>query len=342
MDQQLNLRADIAHLHNTTFARQKTQEGCLVDLHGFMADPTFKQYFNTLYILRTCILEPFTLWTPDFTGMASEVCEQLRNTGAIDPVLIEIVQNYKDLHERELLKIIAERELCVQKGDYDWCITERGKEKYALDEQAIFEDEEIKAAHVCLRKHHDVDKYQGWNKDKVTRRRMTMERNFRSKEWKFKWETPRDKYIEHLDSVCARHGLLGFRGPTPLLLKISVYGTPHCLRIDIPWGSNADLRRDLNLPEIARILRSAVPGRGGPKLIAKQRAMDKRAQLACAAELKGIELGYKGDELMAYVCEKAGLRPDMDEGNYRKILRHGKQLTERKASAKRNHGDGKN
>ena len=230
-------------------------------LHEFMADPKFQQYFDALYVLRTCILEPFTLWTPDFIGMASEVCEQLRTTGAIDPLLLEIIQNYKDLHERALIDIIAQRELCVQQGDYDWCITERGKEKYALDEQAIFEDEDIKAALACLRKYHDVDKYQGWNKDKVIRRRMTMERNFRSKEWKFKWKTPWDKYVEHFDSICARHGLLGFRGSIPLLGKIAVYGTSHCLRIDIPWGRNPDLKRDLNLPEITRVVRAAAAGR---------------------------------------------------------------------------------
>ena len=63
--------------------------------------------------------------------------------------------------------------------------------------------------------------------------------------------------------------------------------------------------------------------------------MNNRAKLAYTAELEGIELGYKGDELMAYVCEKAGLRPDMDEDNYRKTLRHGKELTLGKAAAKK-------
>ena len=38
---------------------------------------------------------------------------------------------------------------------------------------------------------------------------------------------------------------------------------------------------------------------------------------------------------MAYVCEKARLSPDMDEGNYRKIIRHGKELTLGKTAAKK-------
>ncbi|MDB6024136.1 MAG: hypothetical protein JWM68_359 [Verrucomicrobiales bacterium] len=54
-----------------------------------------------------------------------------------------------------------------------------------------------------------------------------------------------------------------------------------------------------------------------------------------AADLEGIELGYKAEELMVYVCEKSGLRPDMDEGNYRRTLRHGKELTLGKKAAKK-------
>ncbi len=61
----------------------------------------------------------------------------------------------------------------------------------------------------------------------------------------------------------------------------------------------------------------------------------RRAKLAYTAELEGIALGHKGDELMAYVCEKAGLPPDMDEGNYRRTLRHGKQLIAGKETPKK-------
>ncbi|MDB6025015.1 MAG: hypothetical protein JWM68_1238 [Verrucomicrobiales bacterium] len=335
MEQQLSLEADIASLRNTTFFRQKTQENTLVEQHEFLGDPKFKQYFEPLYQLRCWILEPYSLWTPNYISMSSEVCRQLRTTGTIEPLLLEIIQNYKVLHARPLRDIIAERELCVQKGDYDWCITEQGQDKYALAEQAIFEDEEIKADFAQLSKHHDLAKYQSWSKDKVIRRRMTMERNFRSKERDFHWKTPWDKYVEHLDSICAKHGLLGFRGATPLLAKIAVYATPHGLRIDIPWHSNPDIKRDLNLPEITRVLRSAGVGRRGPKLLAMRQAMDKRAKLAYTAELEGIQLGYKGDELMAYACEKAGLPLDMDEGNYRKTLRHGKELIEGKEPARK-------
>ncbi len=336
MEQQTNLQADIAFLHNTTFARQKKQEAILVLLYEFLSDPKFQRYFATLRILRAWILEPYTLWTPDYINMISEVCEQLRSTGEIEPLLLEIIENYKEMPPRPLRDMIAEREICVQKGDYDWCITPRGKDKYLLAEQVAFEDEDIKASYASLKKHHDLDKYQGWNKDKVIRRRMTMERNFRSKDWTFKWKAPWDKYVEHLDSICARHGIFGFRGETPLLAKIAVYGTPHCLRIDIPWASNPDIKRDLNLREITRILRSAgTGGRSGPKLLAMRRAMDKRAKLAYAAELEGMEQGYKGDELMAYVCEKAGLSLDIDEGNYRRTLRHGKELIEKVAAKKK-------
>ncbi|MDB6024138.1 MAG: hypothetical protein JWM68_361 [Verrucomicrobiales bacterium] len=333
MEQQLNLQADIAQIHNTTFQVQKTKESFIVQSHEFMADPKFKQYFETLYLLRSWILEPYSLWTPEYFGMCSEVFKQLRETGTIDPLLIDIIHNYRDLPARPLRDIIAERELCVQKGDYDWCITDKGKDKYVLSEQAIFEDEEIKADFAKLEKHHDVAKYQSWSNDKVIRRRMTTERNFRSKERNFRWGTPWEKYVEHLDSICARHGLLGFRGATPLLAKIAVYGTPHSLRIDIPWHSNPDIKRDLNLPEITRVLRAAGVGRRGPKLLAMRQAMDKRAKLAYATELEGIQLGYKGEELMVYVCEKSGLRPDMDEGNYRRTLRHGKELTLGKKAA---------
>ena len=335
MEQQPNLQADIAYLHNTTFARQKQQEALLMELYVFLGDPKYTAYFSVLYLLRSWILEPYSLWTPDYIGMTSKVCEQLRNTGTIDPLLVEIIENYKDLPDEPFRKIIAERELCVQKGDYSWCVTQQGQDKYALAEQAILEDEEITADLASLRKHHDFDKYQGWNKEKVVRRRMTMERNFRSKDRNFKWETAREKYIEHLDSVCAKHGLLGFRGNTPLLAKIAVYATPQALRIDIPWGANPDIKRDLNLPEITRVLRSAGFGRRGPKLTAMRHAMDKRAKLAYTAELEGMEQGLKGDELMGYVCEKSGLRADMDEGNYRKMIRHGKDLVERKATTRK-------
>jgi hypothetical protein len=332
---QVNLQADIAYLHNTTFSRQKTQEGLLLDLHVFLPDPKFARYFDTLYLLRSLLLEPYSLWAPDFIGMTTEVCNQLRATGAIDPLLVEIIHNYEDPPNDSFRKMVTERERCVQQGDYSWCVTERGQDKYVLAEQASFEDEEIKTDLASLKKHHDFAKYQGWSKEKVVRRRMTMERNFRSKDWKFKWETARDKYVEHLESVCSKHGLIGFRSDTPLLAKIAVYATPHALRIDIPWHSNPDIWRDLNLPGITEVLRSAGVERRGPKLIAMRQAMNKRAKLAYAAELEGIEQGYQGDELMAYVCEKAGLRPDMDEGNYRRTIRHGKELVEGKTAKKK-------
>jgi hypothetical protein len=80
--------------------------------------------------------------------------------------------------------------------------------------------------------------------------------------------------------------------------------------------------------------------RRGPKLTAMRQATDRRARLAYSRELEGIERGYKGDELMAYVCEKAGLRPDMGEGNYRRTLRHGKELVLGEKSKKKTGREG--
>jgi hypothetical protein len=315
---ELNLTADLKELEQRAFNLQKQQAALLTDLHELLARPDCASVHEWLFLLRTWILSTYSLWAPDVIGMAQFVCKQVRATGQIDPKLISVLRKMRAMPNEEVQEMVSENEHAMAVGDFNWCLTDSAQGKYAAAEKQVIADPALKADWEQFNRDHNVALYR--NSAGIVRRRMDMERNFRTRESKFRWETDEDKFRVDFDVLCNLYSLHGFEGEKPLLQKLCVYATPRGLTIELPRWWSLDFRRDLKMSDITRLLKAWGSLRQGEKMSVarvERTALQRRARhFAAAAEKQKLT----GLALLAYVRDKVKMHPDTELRVVRRLL----------------------
>lgn len=315
---ELNLNADLSLLAQHAFQKPKQQAALLQDIHCLLAKSKHAHAHESLYLLRTWLLKAWTLWTPDIIGLAEYVCDQLRTTNQIEPKLRSVLTKLQAMPDEQVHEIISDTERAMSVGDFDWCLTDSAKAKFLAAEKQTIADPRLRALWEEMKLLHNVEEWR--NPKGILRRRMNMERNFRSLDSKFKWETDRDKFQLDFDLLCANFCLHGYEGEKPLLQKLCVYPTSRSVVIDVPRYWSLDYRRDLRWPAINALLRVWGMLRQGEKMSLARAEREELKRLAKILEVEARKQRIKGEARYAYIAKRLALPPGTDERVIRRLL----------------------
>lgn len=279
-----------------------------------------KSFCDCLRILKQWMLVPLTLWPIDISGLAEHFLKNLKPGYPLDERLSFIFSQLENLPSQEAQDAIAEYERYVEQGNYEPLIREKSKCKYSFHEQELLNNQTLKREWEALKTLFKVEEFR--DKKGIIRRRMAQERNFRS-DWKFLWNTDKERFLSAFDAFCHRWNLYGVEGDKPLLLKLSVNPTAHGMMIMIPVYWSFDLKRDLDARAIAAIHKSRGALRQGLKMSGGRFERRKQAKEAFEANSQAKKNGLRGERRRRYVIEKLSLSPDFDERTLRRLIKDG-------------------
>lgn len=276
-----------------------------------------------LQVLRDWLLVPLTLWPIDIAGLVEHVCATLEAKKRIEPRILFILDQLRDLPPENAQKAVSEYEKFVEKGDYEPLIRAESKCKYAHQEAELLKNSKLQQEWTALKALFDVNKYQ--DKKGIIRRRMAQERNFRP-DWQFKWRKMRDRFKPAFDAFCHRWNLYGMEGDKPLLLKLSVNPTANGLMIVIPTFWSFDLKRDLNAKAISKLHKSRGALRQGPKMSEGRLERHDQAKRAYAADQTAKNRRLRGAAKNAFIRQQASLSDMFDDRSLRRLVKEGSLL----------------
>ena len=150
---------------------------------------------------------------------------------------------------------------------------------------------------------------------------MMQERNFRPKDWKFSWETEKERFQVVFDAFCHRWNLYGVERDRPLLLKLSVNLTPFSTMIEIPKYWSFDPKRDVKWGAVTKLHRMREVRRQGPKLSPGGSARRGEAERARSLWEEATRAGLKGDKRNQWVMGKLGWDARTDESKLRRLVK---------------------
>lgn len=268
---------------------------------------------------RICgwLVVPYSLWPIDVIGLASHVVA-LAERGKLPSAEIRaLISLIGEPPNADTCNVICAYEHLVSGGSYESLI--KARHKFGAREKRLLENHEFLADWKWIKRHFDISKHQGDNG--VIRRRMIFERNFRPPDWDFSWRTANDKFDNVFDAFCHKWTLYGMEWDKPLLQKLSVTITPYGTMVVIPRFWSFDHGRDLEWREIMQLHNARKVPRQGPKLAANQAERRLLANAARKYLAEAKHRGMKGDAKDYWVMEKAGLPPNTDPRQLRRLLK---------------------
>ncbi|MGD0615965.1 MAG: hypothetical protein ABSA69_11045 [Verrucomicrobiota bacterium] len=282
----------------------------------FHALPDRARTDTSLQRLCGWLVVPYSLWPIDVLGLASHVVTLVENGKMPSAEVRALISLLGEPPNVDTCDVICAYEHLVSGGSYECLI--KAQHKFNAREKRLLENQEFLADWKWIRRRFDISKHQGDNG--VIRRRMIFERNFRPPDWDFSWKTAEAKFENVFDAFCHKWTLYGMERDKPLLQKLSVTITPYGTMVVIPRFWSFDHIRDLEWREIMRLHNARKVPRQGAKLAANQaeRRLLAKAARNCLAEAK--RRGMKGEAKDYWVMEKAGLPPNTDPRQLRRLV----------------------
>ena len=263
------------------------------------------------------LLVPLSLWPVDVIGLMSQVLEAFEAGKKPADDLVRLTKMLGNAPAEKTCAVLMEHEHNVKGGNYESLI--KAQHKFDFKEGVLKQYKEFRGDWTWIRSRFDLREYQGDNG--VIRRRMVSERNFRPKEWNFKWKSREDRFRNIFDAFCHKWMLYGMEGDKPLLQKLSVNVTPFGTMVFIPRYWSFDHNRDLRWRAITRLHRARGVPRQGAKLSASQAERRNQAEVARKFMSQAMKLGMKGDKRNYWVMAKLGLHPDTHPKQLHRILK---------------------
>ena len=315
--QQPSLAADIEQLKRLAFKRANLLTNCLTRVHELRGDARFSEYHEMLDTLRLWLICAVSLHGSDFKGVTDYVYAQIKAGLPIDESVIQGIKHYAEIPPPAVQEAVIKSEHLMQAGKYEDFLEDDAKKKCEAGEARLANDSEAKAAWESFYSRHGA-----WcRRRKVARRTLMRERNMEQP----KFEPTPDGFRQfELDGMSYRWTLWGFEDGEALLQKLTVNFTAFGINIFIPRWWSFDFQRDLNWPAILEVLRLWGVAKQGEKRSFGEMEVEERNKMMYILHEKGKADGVKGDDLQRSVEEQLGL-PPMDDGNYRRCLRRGKE-----------------
>jgi len=197
----------------------------------------------------------------------------------------------------------------------------KAHDKFDLHRQEVVESPRFKQDWDSIKRHFDIQKFR--DSRGIIRRSPIPERN---------WQRPtqpaldvtRDRFQVAFDFFCWKWFLYGMRGDEPLVEKLTYTLTPFGTQIFIPGFWSLDYVRDINWGAVLKLHRARGIPKQGKK--AAQNAKERQEQLArlIKANQEAKQRGIKGAARDTFLKQQAGLAPETDDSQVRRLLRDGK------------------
>jgi hypothetical protein len=306
--------SDLARHSKLAFRRMKAGAQLIERFHAL---PNRCHDDEALCGLYEWLLVPLSLWPVDVIGLMDQVLEAFEQGKKPGDDLVRLTKMIGHAPIETTCSVLIEHEHNVKGGNYESLI--KAQHKFDFKEEVLKQYKEFRDDWAWIRSRFDLSEFQGDNG--VIRRRMVSERNFRPKEWDFKWKSHEDRFRNIFDAFCHKWMLYGVEGDKPLLQKLSVNVTPFGTMIFIPRYWSFDRNRDLKWRAITRLHRARGVPRQGIKLSSSQAERRKQADAARKLKSQATELGMKGDKRSYWIMAKLGLHPDTHPKQLHRILK---------------------
>ncbi|MFN7139297.1 MAG: hypothetical protein ACK4UN_08160 [Limisphaerales bacterium] len=319
----MNLQADRKVLKGRAFSQSERNLVVIELVHEIYERLINEEDRERLRLIRDWILVPYSLWPIDWCGLGHYVCGVLGAGKKLDRDMKTLLSYLTELPHRLVQKIVARAEHAVQKGKYNRYF--RNHAKTLAVEKLLETDPEFKREWANLCKRFPVHLYA---RKGVIRRRQMQERNFRSKDWEFRWKTKQDKFTHLMDGLCYSKNLYGVEGTKPLPLRLSVNAGPFGTIIVIPRNISLDFCRDFIFKSLSELHQDPDRLRQGEKCSMARLERMRRARRAYLANEQAKRLGLKGEDRLRYVEKKLKMRPGTDDSTLGKLITEGRKLIE--------------
>src|ERR1043166_6277444 len=237
---------DLARHSKLAFRRMKAGAELIERFHALSESHRENDGLQCLY---EWLLVPLSLWPVDMIGLMSHGVGALEAGRQPSKDLSRLICLVGHSPTDKTCSAIGDHEHNVKGGNYESLI--KAQHKFDLKEAVLKQYKEFRDDWKWIRTRFDLSKYEGENG--VIRRRMVSERNFRPKEWDFRWRLPEDRFRNIFDAFCHKWMLYGMEKNRPLLQKLSVNVTPFGTMIFIPRYWSLDHNRDLKWAAISRL-----------------------------------------------------------------------------------------
>lgn len=309
------------------FNQQKKVSEPLRVLHRLYHDPAFARHRPYLKLIRDWLVIPYSFWPRDFIGMARYLAEQLQAGHELSPRFILLMRFLRDFPPELAQTLVAANEHDVQAGKYDSWV--RSNDRYEAHQKKVLNDPRLREEWAFIKSQFDVDQYR--NPAGIIRRYVFSERNFKNRDWYFKFDDEEAAFYETFTAFCQRWDLWGVEREEFLLLKLTVNVLPVGLSIVIPTYMSLDAWRDIRWNKVGQLLRSLGATQMNARRIAAMEDRENEALRIHSANEEAITSGLAGQDRMDHIIKTAGLHPDTDSRVIRRRLAQaGKILKERR------------
>lgn len=199
------------------------------------------------------------------------------------------------------------------------------KEGHKLENyrQEVLSNPEFKADWQNIKKSFSVSKYQ--DSRRIIRRSKVPERNWPTNV-SCNLDRIEDRFRAVFDFFCWKWFLYGMKGDMPLIEKLTFTIAPYGTQIFIPGYWSFDGARDIDWRQIAKAHKARGISRQGQKLAINRRGKKQQLERLLLAEDEAKKIGVRGRERYALLKSKAGLAPDTDNAQVRRLLREARVL----------------
>lgn len=323
------MQQELKRLEGLAFKRTAACGGLVNRFHSLPALAQKHPDYTLLGKAYHWLFVPYSLWPIDICGLVTRLMDEIsagRRSNKQMQLLVEMLGPIPSQKEQDS---VAAHERDVQVGNYEKLIS--AQHKFDLMEDILSQRTDFKADWELMNACFTVDKYR--DKKGIIRRQMAQERNFRSRDFSFRWRTKKEQFRLAFDAFCHKWVLYGMEGEKPLLLKLSVNVTALGTMIFIPRYWSFDRKRDLEWPAIIRLHRSRDVHRQGAKLTKNQIDRHRESKQASRFWNQATAAGLKGDRRNSWVMGKLGWDARNDARQLRRLLKEPIQLETQKRKA---------
>ena len=323
------IQQELERLDGLAFKRTAACGGLVKRFHSLPAAARKHPDYSMLEKAYHWLLVPYSLWPIDICGVVTRLMDEISAGHRPNKQMQLLVEMLGPIPTQREQDAVAAHERDVQVGSYEKLIS--AQHKFDLMEDILSQRTDFKADWEFMKAAFTVEKYRD-NKG-IIRRQMAQERNFRSRDFKFRWRTKKERFRLAFDAFCNKWVLYGMEGERPLLLKLSVNVTALGTMVFIPRYWSFDRKRDLEWPAIIRLHRSRDVHRQGAKLTKNQ--IDRHRESTKAARFwdQATAAGLKGDRRNSWVMGKLGWDARNDARQLRRLLDERIQLEPQKKDA---------
>ncbi|MCX6924463.1 MAG: hypothetical protein NT154_14795 [Verrucomicrobia bacterium] len=194
----------------------------------------------------------------------------------------------------------------------------KAKHKFDDYKRSLLDSPEFLQDWAAIKRHFKVAKFR--DSREIIRRTRTPERN---------WQMPvfpnlqltQDRFQVAFDFFCWKWFLWGMRGEEPMVEKLSCVITPYGTQISIPGYWSFDAARDVDWKKFLRLHHARGVNKQGVKLHANRKDRAQQLERLRKANEEAQRTRLRGDARYAFLKQQAGLVPETDDAQVRRMLR---------------------